>query len=83
MKRQMGRMVTEVLIDLTMIYSGIAQQTEQLQDHFIVGQLATKSDLCEKGPILEVCGKYGGADSALQESEPSNLTPVKAHESKN
>lgn len=75
-------MFTEVLIDLTKIYSGIAQQTEQYQDHLISGQLATKSDLCEKGPILEVCEKYGGADSALQESEPSDLTPVKAHESK-
>lgn len=48
-----------------------------------MGQLATKSDLLhEEGPILEVCEEYGGADSALQDSEPSNLTPVKAHVSK-
>lgn len=59
-------MFTEVLIDLTKIYSGIAQQTEQYQDHLISGQLATKSDLCEKGPILEVCEKYGGADVQTQ-----------------
>lgn len=72
-------MVTEVLIDLTMIYSGIAQQTEELQDHFITGQLATKSDLCEEGPILEVCGKYDGADSALQESEPHPASLLSRH----
>lgn len=82
MKRYMRRIFTEVLIDLKIIYSGIAQQTEEYQDHLISGQLATKSDLCEEGSILEVCEKYGGADVVLQEGEPPNLTPVKAHENK-
>lgn len=49
-------------------------------------QLATKPDLLrEEGPILEVCEEYGGPGSALQDSEPSNLTHVKhfmAHVSK-
>jgi len=51
-----------------------------------MGHLATKPDLLHKeGCILKVYEEYGAADSALQDSEPSNLTPVKhfqAHVSK-
>ncbi|KAK4826910.1 hypothetical protein QYF61_012502 [Mycteria americana] len=78
MKRYVGRRFTEVLIDLVMIYSGTTQQTEEQQDNPIMGQVAIKPDLlCEEGPVLEVCEEYGGADSALQDSEPSNLTLFK------
>lgn len=82
----MGRIFTELQIDMVMIYSGTTQQTEKQQDNLIVGQLATKPDLLhEEGPVLEVCEEYSGADSALQDSESSSLTPVKhfkAHVSK-